>query len=187
MTEQTYAELIADVRSIDADWVLDNSPEDSVETIRELAAALEAAARAMAHADVTNPDGWVMSEEARNVYSDKALRIARGGDQREEGVIMTSHLVRMPVSQIVTFWQPGSHAWSWAEESHELMHGEKYETQTKHILKRVDEEGIDFIDNIAPVLLGSDGRVWDGHHRICIAIKQGIPDLMVDIVEKKEA
>lgn len=43
MTEQTYAELIADVRSIDADWVLDNSPEDSVETIRELAAALEAA------------------------------------------------------------------------------------------------------------------------------------------------
>lgn len=43
MTEQTNAELIADVRSIDADWVLDNSPEDSVETIRELAAALEAA------------------------------------------------------------------------------------------------------------------------------------------------
>lgn len=35
-------------------------------------AAVEAAARAMAHADVTNPDGWVMSEEARNVYSDMA-------------------------------------------------------------------------------------------------------------------
>ena len=35
-------------------------------------AAVEAAARAMAHADVTNPDGWVMTEEARNVYSDMA-------------------------------------------------------------------------------------------------------------------
>ena len=35
-------------------------------------AEVEAAARAMAHADVTNPDGWVMSEEARNVYSDMA-------------------------------------------------------------------------------------------------------------------
>lgn len=42
-TEQTNAAMIADVRSIDNDWVLDNSPDDSVETIQELADALEAA------------------------------------------------------------------------------------------------------------------------------------------------
>ena len=45
------------------DSVPDREPSD---------AAVEAAARAMAHADVTNPDGWVMTEEARNVYSDMA-------------------------------------------------------------------------------------------------------------------
>lgn len=55
------------------------TPPGSEQADREPSdAAVGAAARAMAHADVTNPDGWVMSEEARNVYSDKALRIARG-------------------------------------------------------------------------------------------------------------
>ena len=51
-------------------------------------AAVEAAARAMAHADVTNPDGWVMTEEARNVYSDMARaaliaaqEVSRNGDR----------------------------------------------------------------------------------------------------------
>lgn len=53
MTEQTNAELIADVRSIDSDWVLDNSPDDSVETIQELAAALEAAEQRAEKAEAT--------------------------------------------------------------------------------------------------------------------------------------
>lgn len=31
--------------------------------------------------------------------------------------------------------------------------------------KAVISEGI-----LEPILVGSDGRVWDGHHRICVAI-----------------
>ena len=30
-----------------------------------------------------------------------------------------------------------------------------------------------------PVILGDDGRVWDGHHRICLAIKHGVSTLNV--------
>jgi hypothetical protein len=58
--------------------------------------------------------------------------------------------------------------------------------ETDRIRQRVDNEGIDFIDHLAPVLLGSDGRVWDGHHRICIAIKYCIPSLMVELAPTTE-
>jgi hypothetical protein len=85
-------------------------------------------------------------------------------------------LVSVPLAQIVTFWRPGSTDWSWAEEYADVMTHER----TAKIIARVDSEGIGFIDHIAPVLLGSDGRVWDGHHRICIAIQRGIQSLMVE-------
>ena len=96
-------------------------------------------------------------------------------------------LVSKPVSHIVTFWRPGSHGegWTWADEYASLITGELAFT-TAPILRRVDSEGIDFADNFAPVMLGSDGRVWDGHHRICIAIQRCIPSLMVELAASEE-
>ena len=46
------------------------------------------------------------------------------------------------------------------------------------------QRGIAFADDYAPVMLGSDGRVWDGHHRIVLAIEQRIPSLMVEVVTR---
>lgn len=86
-------------------------------------------------------------------------------------------LVTIPVSQIIVFWRPGLHEWSWREQYADVL----THTQTPAIVYRVKSEGIGFIDHIAPVLLGNDGRVWDGHHRICIAIRQGIPTLKVEL------
>lgn len=86
-------------------------------------------------------------------------------------------LVSKSLAQIITFWVPGSREWTWAEEYADIMS----RPETKAICKRVDSEGIEFMDHLAPVLLGSDGRVWDGHHRICIAIQRGIPSLMVEV------
>lgn len=31
-----------------------------------------------------------------------------------------------------------------------------------------------------PVLLGPDGRVWDGHHRLCVAYELGLVDIPVE-------
>lgn len=89
-------------------------------------------------------------------------------------------LVRKPISHILTFWRPGSQGddWTWADE-YEALHDDSV---TEAIRERVFDEGIDFIDHLAPVLLGNDGRVWDGHHRICIAIECGLPALMVEVV-----
>ncbi|NJP75707.1 ParB N-terminal domain-containing protein, partial [Streptomyces sp. C1-2] len=33
-----------------------------------------------------------------------------------------------------------------------------------------------------PVLVGSDGRLWDGHHRLRIAVRAGIGYVPVEIV-----
>lgn len=89
-------------------------------------------------------------------------------------------LVSKPLAQIVTFWRPGSRGddWTWADEYADLIDDDV----TTAIRERVDAEGIEFVDQLAPILLGSDGRVWDGHHRICVAIQRAIPTLMVEIV-----
>lgn len=90
-------------------------------------------------------------------------------------------LTKKPVSQIITFWRPGSCDWSWAEEYADVMS----QARTQPVRERVKNEGFGFVDHLAPVLLGSDGRVWDGHHRICLAIEQGVPELMVEMTEQK--
>jgi hypothetical protein len=90
-------------------------------------------------------------------------------------------LVSKPLAQIVTFWRPGSQDWFWADEYTDLMGPRREGTDAVH--ERVKAEGFGFLDHIAPVLLGNDGRVWDGHHRICLAIKEAVPSLMVEIVE----
>lgn len=55
----------------------------------------------------------------------------------------------------------------WAEEFRYLMseHGERIRSLTAAI----QAEGIR-----EPILLGNDGRVWDGHHRLCVASRLGI-------------
>ena len=88
-------------------------------------------------------------------------------------------LVSKPLAHITTFWRPGSRdeKWTWADEYGDLID----DPVTGAVRLRVDAEGIGFVDHIAPVLLGSDGRVWDGHHRIVIAIERCIPTLMCEL------
>ena len=92
-------------------------------------------------------------------------------------------LVRMPVESIVTNWRVGSAEWSWDEERADLSN----DPVTAAVRHRVLTEGIGFADAYAPVLLGSDGRVWDGHHRIVIALEQGITHLNAECPTSPEA
>jgi len=94
-------------------------------------------------------------------------------------------LAKMPLAQIVTFWRPGSHDWTWAEEYHDLM--TRHAHVTDNIRRRVVAEGFGFMDHLAPVLLGNDGRVWDGHHRICLAIQQEQHYLHVEMAKPSDS
>jgi len=100
-------------------------------------------------------------------------------ERAEDRVVEAPVLISKPLAHIVTFWRPGSQDWTWAEEYADLIG----DPATERIRERVRGEGIDFADQFAPVLLGSDGRVWDGHHRIVIALERCIPSLMCEITE----
>lgn len=85
--------------------------------------------------------------------------------------------VPMLVADVLDNWRPGSHDWGWPEERQDLTD----DPVTEAVRRRVDAEGIGFIDDVAPILLGSDGRVWDGHHRLIIAMERGIEYVQVEL------
>lgn len=65
----------------------------------------------------------------------------------------------------------GSGDWSWTVEYEKLID----RPATRALLERVRAEGIR-----EPVLLGTDGRVWDGHHRIVVAMHLGLDSVPVE-------
>lgn len=65
----------------------------------------------------------------------------------------------VPIKDLIKVFQPGSgdEEWSWSEELKALSR-----TLWFHeLVDDIREKGVK-----EPVLLGADGRVWDGHHRI---------------------
>jgi len=91
---------------------------------------------------------------------------------------MTLTLIK--TRELVQNWRPGSYDWTWADECADLSQ----QHRTAVILSRILKEGIGFADNVEPILLGDDGRVWDGHHRICLALSLGIEELYVEVIGK---
>jgi len=91
-------------------------------------------------------------------------------------------LTPMSLTEITTSWRPGSYDWTWREEYEDVMKQDRI----RGVRDRVNAEGLGFIDHIAPILLGNDGRVWDGHHRICLALENNVDSVMVELVATKE-
>lgn len=101
-------------------------------------------------------------------------------------------LISMTLADLTSRWRPGNHdtadtpdganhAWTWKDEAHDLF------TRTAEyqggVVDRVHRDGVGFLDDAGgPILLGNDGRVWDGHHRIVAAIALGIETVQVDVV-----
>lgn len=101
-------------------------------------------------------------------------------------------LVRMAVDDVLARWRPGSHdtaddpgganlAWTWAHEFYDLLNNPEQRDRTAAVRLRVVEEGIGFVDGVTPIQLGNDGRVWDGHHRLCVARELGIEHVLVQV------
>ena len=65
----------------------------------------------------------------------------------------------------------GSGDWAWQEE-YDKLYERDYQRQ---LTEKIRVNGI-----TAPILLGSDGRVWDGHHRICAAMHLGLDTVPVE-------
>jgi hypothetical protein len=77
----------------------------------------------------------------------------------------------MNVDFIMSTWRPGSYPepWSWADEIADLKsRGELHSMSADFLREAAWDESI---------ILGGDGRVWDGHHRIIAAYMTGVRSL----------
>lgn len=73
---------------------------------------------------------------------------------------------RLPAGEIMARWRPGSYdpPWDWKAEALDLW--------SRDYDRMVELESSILADGIlTPVILGDDGRVWEGHHRILVAVK----------------
>lgn len=70
--------------------------------------------------------------------------------------------------------------WSWEEEWADLDERHAETGYLDHLEQQIKANGITM-----PLLIGSDGRLWDGHHRLRIAVRVGIPYVPVEIVPSK--
>ena len=71
-----------------------------------------------------------------------------------------------PLARVLAEVRCGSQDWTWEEEWADL---DRRHAETGYLAKlgqRIRENGITM-----PVLIGSDGRLWDGHHRLRIAVR----------------
>lgn len=84
------------------------------------------------------------------------------------------------VAHVVDRYIPGSYGpeWTWDDEQRDL-YGREPEAMAWFEDKLRLGEFDAFTD---PILIGDDGRVWDGHHRICAALRLQMHQLPVEFV-----
>ena len=70
----------------------------------------------------------------------------------------------MDARKLMEEWDVGSGDWSWLDEITDIIEREGDQSFWRFV-ETIRAEGVR-----EPVLLGDDGRVWDGHHRIIAAL-----------------
>ena len=96
----------------------------------------------------------------------------------------------MKLVDLLAQYRPGSFGadWTWDDE-YAYLNGEVLNDGTDDSgwakLRKDYQENLvrDIrVNGIAePVCLGNDGRVWDGHHRVCAAIQLDIDEVPVEL------
>lgn len=81
-----------------------------------------------------------------------------------------------PIDRILREVAVGSGDWSWGEEWADLDQRHATTGYLDKLQQQIKENGITM-----PVLIGTDGRLWDGHHRLCVAVRLGIAYIPVEI------
>lgn len=65
----------------------------------------------------------------------------------------------MKLAELLATVKPGSRDWSWQQEAINIIHYDAI-----HMALLI--ESIQVYGQQRPVVIGSDGRLWDGHHRV---------------------
>jgi hypothetical protein len=137
------------------------------------AVGLGAQALWMAYALTTEQYGFIASALAYGVVYAKNLRKWRAEDSEKSSNV---RLEVWPLDRVLSEVRCGSRDWSWAEEWADLDRRHAQTGYLDALERRIRENGITM-----PVLIGSDGRLWDGHHRLRIAVRLGLAYVPVEI------
>lgn len=127
-------------------------------------------------------------------FLDSEFEVHRKREQAEYTFYPSSELVTMHPREIMQKWRPGSYdtvgdaPWTWADEIVDIQTREcaccgeqgHYQRQVK---EKLEAEGVWW--ECATILLGYDGRVWDGHHRIIAALDLD-REIPVELVKKED-
>ena len=80
-----------------------------------------------------------------------------------------AELERVSPEWVFANYRPGSADWSWLDEKHDLKTRDR--VKTDKLRQLILAKGFSFSDESHPITLGNDGRVWDGHHRLILALE----------------
>lgn len=78
----------------------------------------------------------------------------------------------MKLNYIFENFTPGDEGNSWAAEFAWIINNDY--ANTSHLVEDIDRNGVRL-----PILLGDDGRVWNGHHRLLVARILGFTEVPV--------
>jgi hypothetical protein len=82
-----------------------------------------------------------------------------------------ANITTMPTADLLASYRDGDEH-GWAQEFAFLRR--EHAARIDMLATSVQERGM-----ATPVLLGNDGRVWDGHHRLCVADMLGLAEVPV--------
>jgi len=83
---------------------------------------------------------------------------------------------KIPLEVLIKNWQG---EFGWDVDRVRLLEHRKVVKMTQEIVKRG-------LDSLGEVFLGTDGKVWDGLHRIAIALELGIPEIKFKLVNPEK-
>ena len=81
-----------------------------------------------------------------------------------------------PLARVLAEVRCGSQDWTWDEEWVDLDARHAETGYLDRLEREIKSNGITM-----PVLIGTDGRLWDGHHRLRIAVRLGIDYVPVEV------
>ena len=123
------------------------------------------------HNRIAGKDAETCGHEAHEV--DSAGSVVRCADCGADltGPVKNIPAGHLPLRALMQVYRPGSGDWGWGIEYANLID----QPGTRELMEKVKAEGIR-----EPILLGNDGRVWDGHHRITVAVAMGVETVPVE-------
>ncbi|MFW3473622.1 ParB N-terminal domain-containing protein [Streptomyces microflavus] len=117
-----------------------------------------------------------ITDRARELRAVLAGEAAAGVQQTTEGEARPDDIQVWPLTRVLTEVRCGSQDWTWDQEWADLDQRHAESGYLDRLEQQIKANGITM-----PVLIGSDGRLWDGHHRLRIAVRLGIAYVPVEI------